>query len=262
MLQDVEQGRAGIAAPLRVRRGFDNVPAFEGGDGHGGGHGQAGGGREFGQRMADVGEGLGRVVHGIQLVHGEDDGRHAQELEQQAVASGLGEQLEGGIAPVELGGVHQHHGGVCTGGGGHHVAGVLLVARRVADDEFAAFGVEVAVGDVDGDALLALGRQAVGQQCQVGFALALHAGEVVLQHGLAVNQQTANQGAFAIVHRTAGDELQGGAGFGGRGGRNGGAHIKLDQRSVKTQGAADLALPVRQRRPLEGVTPKAAQGWA
>jgi hypothetical protein len=60
--------------------------------------------------------------------------------------------------PPELGGVDQHHGGVGAGGGRDHVARVLLVARRVADDELALRGGEVAVGDVDGDALLALGR--------------------------------------------------------------------------------------------------------
>ena len=42
------------------------------------------------------------------------------------------------------------------GGAGRHVAGVLLVARRVGDDEGALLGREIAVGDVDG-ALLALG---------------------------------------------------------------------------------------------------------
>ena len=40
--------------------------------------------------------------------------------------------------------------------------------------------------------------------------LALHAGEVVLQHGLAVHQQAANQCALAVVHAAAGDELEGG----------------------------------------------------
>ncbi|MDQ0694981.1 hypothetical protein QF048_001423 [Streptomyces sp. W4I9-2] len=41
------------------------------------------------------------------------------------------------------------------------------MARGVREDEPAAGGGEVAVGDVDGDALLALGPQPVGQQRQV-----------------------------------------------------------------------------------------------
>lgn len=101
-------------------------------------------------------------------------------------------------------------GGVGAGCGGDHVAGVLLMARRVANDELARFGREVAVGHVDGDALLALGRQTVGQQGQVGLATALHARQVVLQHGLAVDQQAADQRALAVVHAAASDELEGG----------------------------------------------------
>ena len=70
-------------------------------------------------------------------------------------------------AVVHARGVDQDHGGVGGAGAGHHVAGVLLVARRVGDDELALRGREVAVGDVDRDALLALGLEAVGEQRQV-----------------------------------------------------------------------------------------------
>jgi hypothetical protein len=114
--------------------------------------------------------------------------------------------------PGQLGRIDQHHGGIGGRGGGDHVAGVLLMARRVADDELALGGREVAVGHVDRDALFALGREAVGEQGEVGFAAALHAGQLVLQHGLAVHQQAADQRALAVVDRAAGDEAQGGAG--------------------------------------------------
>ena len=53
-------------------------------------------------------------------------------------------------------------------GAGDHVAGVLDVAGGVGEDVGARRRREVAVGDVDGDALLALGPQAVGEQRQVG----------------------------------------------------------------------------------------------
>ena len=112
------------------------------------------------------------------------------------------------VLPLQLGRVDQHHGGVGAGGGRDHVARVLLVARRVADDELAAGRGEVAVGHVDGDALFALGRQAVGEQRQVGLARALHAGQLVLQHRLAVHQQAADQRALAVVDAAAGDEAQ------------------------------------------------------
>ena len=55
-----------------------------------------------------------------------------------------------------LAGVDQHHGEVGGRRAGRHVAGVLLVTRRVGDDEPAPLGGEEAVGDVDRDALLAL----------------------------------------------------------------------------------------------------------
>ena len=46
------------------------------------------------------------------------------------------------------------------------------MARGVGDDELALLGGEEAVGDVDGDALLALGGQAVDQQREVELAAA------------------------------------------------------------------------------------------
>jgi hypothetical protein len=56
------------------------------------------------------------------------------------------------------------------GGAGGHVAGVLDVAGAVGDDELAVRRGGVAVGHVDGDALLALGPQAVGDEGQVDLA--------------------------------------------------------------------------------------------
>jgi hypothetical protein len=122
------------------------------------------------------------------------------------VAAGLGEHA--------LARVDQDDGDVGRGGGGDHVAGVLLVARRVGDDVLAGAGGEVAVGDVDGDALLALGLQAVGEQRQVDgghAALAgglLDGGQGVGQDGLGVEQQAADQGALAVIDGAAGQEAQ------------------------------------------------------
>ena len=90
-------------------------------------------------------------------------------------------------------------------GAGHHVAGVLDVPRGVGDDELAPRGGEVAVGDVDRDALLALGAQAVGEQRQVGVLVAAVAAdrldrlELVAEDRLGVVQQPADQGALAVV---------------------------------------------------------------
>ena len=83
-----------------------------------------------------------------------------------AVAPGLGQH--------PLARVDQDHGEVGGRGAGDHVAGVLLVARGVGDDELALLGREEAIGHIDGDALLALGGEAVDQQREVDV-LALRA---------------------------------------------------------------------------------------
>ena len=57
--------------------------------------------------------------------------------------------------------VDHEDGDIGGGCAGDHVAGVLLMAGGIRDDELAPVGGEKAVGDVDGDALLAFGGEAV-----------------------------------------------------------------------------------------------------
>ena len=57
-------------------------------------------------------------------------------------------------------------GGRCAS---DHVAGILFMARRIGDDEFALLGREEAVSDIDGDALFALCGEAIDQQCKIDF---------------------------------------------------------------------------------------------
>ena len=97
----------------------------------------------------------------------------------------------------------------------HHVAGVLLVTGRIGDDELALGGREIAIRHVDGDALLALGLEAVGEQRQIDFiadgALVLHPRQrrqLVRQYRLAVEQQPADQRALAVVDTARRDETQ------------------------------------------------------
>jgi hypothetical protein len=83
------------------------------------------------------------------------------------------------------------------------------MAGGVGNDELARLGGEVAVGHVDGDALLALGLQAVGQQRQVdgpAGGAALQRVELVGEDGLAVEQQAADQRALAVVDGAGGEE--------------------------------------------------------
>ena len=62
------------------------------------------------------------------------------------------------------------------------------MARRIANDELARFGTEIAVSHINGDTLFALCAQSVGEQRQIGDASALYSRQVVLQHGFGVDE--------------------------------------------------------------------------
>ena len=106
------------------------------------------------------------VVDEVHLVDAQHEVRHAEQRREERVAPRL---LDDALARVdedqrEVGGRRA----------GDHVARVLHVAGRVGDDELAPRRREVAVRDVDRDALLALGPQAVGEQREVHVLLAAH----------------------------------------------------------------------------------------
>ena len=110
--------------------------------------------------------------------------------------------------------IDQDHGQVGRRRARDHVARVVDVARRVSDDEAAPLGREVAIRDVDRDALLALGPQAVGQEGEVGVGVAaaparlLDRRKLVLHDLLALEQQAADQGRLAVVNRAGRREAQ------------------------------------------------------
>ncbi len=203
-LQVLQQRRA--AVPVHVRGRLDDVVAGQGADRDRDDVGDAERGGVGAELLGDRGEdGLG-VVDQVHLVHGQHDVRDAQQRGDGRVAPGL---LDHAVA-----GVDQHDRELGGGGAGDHVAGVLHVAGGVGQDEPAPGGGEVAVGDVDGDALLALGPQAVGEQREVGGLLAalargvLDGLELVGQHRLGVVQQPAHQGGLAVVDGAGGGEAQ------------------------------------------------------
>ena len=106
--------------------------------------------------------------------------------------------------------VDQQQGGIrlrCAGG---HVARVLLVARTVGDDKLALVGFEEAPGDVDRDALLALGHEPVEQQREVeialrhtAFAVIEQARELVLVDAVGVVEDSPEQRGFAVIDAAA-----------------------------------------------------------
>ena len=67
-------------------------------------------------------------------------------------------------------GIDQDDGQVGRRTAGNHVTRVLLVSRRVGNDEFAFVGREVAVSHVDGNALFTFGLESVAQQCIVNLS--------------------------------------------------------------------------------------------
>ena len=88
------------------------------------------------------------------------------------------------------------------------------MAGRVGDDEAALCGGEVAVGDVDRDALLTLGAQTIGEVGEIDLAAAGDVGgalqrlELVLHQAFGIKKQPADEGRFAVVNRAAGVEPQ------------------------------------------------------
>src|SRR3546814_19954930 len=64
--------------------------------------------------------------------------------------------------------VDQDDGEVGGGRARHHVARILLVPRRVGDDELALFGREQAVGDVDGDRKSVVSGKSVSVRVDLG----------------------------------------------------------------------------------------------
>ena len=156
----------------------------------------------------DLAEALLGEVDEIHLVHGHRDVADADERDEVAVPARLRQHA--------LARVDEDDGAVGGRRARDHVARVLLVARRVGDDELAPVGREEAVRDVDGDALLALGGEAVEEEREVevvalradALRVDLERGELVLEQELRLAQQPADERALAVVDAAARDEAQ------------------------------------------------------
>ncbi|MNN07315.1 hypothetical protein D3C81_1201390 [compost metagenome] len=204
--QVLQQARALV--PRGVRAGFEHVVAAQGGERDALDVVQADLCGEGAVLRLDTVEDVLRVIHQVELVHRQHDLADAQQRHQVAVPAGLHQHA--------LARVDEDHREVGGGGTGDHVAGVLLVAGGVGDDELALVGGEEAIGDIDGDALFALGGQAIHQQGEVEFlALGAHLfrigfelAELVLEQHLGFVEQAADQRALAVVDAAAGDEAQ------------------------------------------------------
>src|SRR5258708_30220377 len=98
---------------------------------------------------------------------------------------------------------HRHFAGRCAGG---HVSCVLLVARRIGDDKFAARSLKVAVSNVDGDALFALGLQPVGEQRKIEWPGRAVDGtladrlDLIVEGSVGIVQEASDQRGLAVIY--------------------------------------------------------------
>ena len=156
--------------------------------------GVAGEPREF---AADGVEHAAVEVHEIHLVDRQHEVPDAQEARDARVAPRLRTDA---VARVD-----EQDGDIGGGGAGRHVARVLLVARRVGEDELAPRRGEVAVRDVDRDALLALGSQPVGEEREIDrprgpvARRGLDRAHLILVHRPRVVQEPPDERALPVV---------------------------------------------------------------
>ena len=190
VLQVLHQGRAGV--PRRGVAPVDDVVPAQRRDGNALRIQNSQLSREGRVSVANIVEDLPREVHEVHLVDRDHHVLDAEQGRDVAVALGLDSDA---MARID-----QDNREVAGGGARRHVARVLLVSRRVGDDELAIGRGKVAVGDIDGDALLALGAQPVHQQRQVdlvprrphGLAVAGGGCELILIQELGVVEEPAD----------------------------------------------------------------------
>ena len=169
---------------------------------------------EFLEGRDDCPEGRFVVIDEVDLVDRQHDMPDAEQRDDQRMAARLRQQA--------LARVDQQDRQIRIRGAGRHVAGILFMARRVGDDERTFRRREIAIGDVDRDALFALGLETIDQQREVDFGagravllgIALERGELIVENQFLLVEQTSDQRRLAVVDRTAGQEAQGGQGIG------------------------------------------------
>ena len=185
----------------------DDVVAIEGADGDEGHLDEV---FETTGEVAEVGldafVGFLAVVDEVHFIDGEDDVLDAEEVSEERVAAGLFDD--------PFAGVDEDDGEVGGAGAGDHVPGVLDVAGGISDDEFAARGGEVTVGDIDGDALFAFCAETVCEEGEVDAGVAaflgeaFDGGELVFEDGFGIVEETADEGGFAVVDGAGGGEAE------------------------------------------------------
>ena len=203
-LQVVQQARS--VEPGRTRAPLHHVVAQQRADRN---EVQVANGKLAGKTGKIAPDGFKHVLAEIDQVHLVHRRHHVGNPQQRGDVG-----MAAGLRQHAVTGVDQYDGEVGGGGAGGHVARILLVAGRIGDDELPLGRGEIAVGDIDGDALFPLSSEAVGQQGEVDRSGGLvhrrftHGGDLVLIDSLGIEQQPADQGGLAIVHTARGRKPQ------------------------------------------------------
>ena len=147
------------------------------------------------------------VAHKIHLVHGKDKVANTHQPANAGVSTRLYENA--------LRCIYENHcevGKRCAHG---HVARVFFMPRSVSNDKAAVIRREIAVRDIDGNALLAFGHQAVQQKGIVNFSAAATDFTVELQsfflvgvEQLGIVKDMPDERRLSIVHTAACNKLQ------------------------------------------------------
>ena len=148
-------------------------------------------------------------IHLVHLVDGDDDLIHAQEVKEIGVFAGL-------LAHA-LGGVDHHHGGVAAGGAGDHVLEEFVMSRGVDQDVIAAIGAINDMTRIDGEGLVPLRRQRVGderpfERHAAALAHRFHRLDLANRKRSGVVEEAADDGRLAMVDVTDKGDAQGLAG--------------------------------------------------
>ncbi len=152
-------------------------------------------------RLVEAGE--------VDLVDGQHDMLDADQRDDRGVAACLRQQA---FARVD-----QQDGEIGARSRCRHIARILLMAGRVGDDEGAPRRRDIAVGDVDRNALFALGLEPIDEKGEVDIVavgavaprVAFEGREVIVVDEALFIEKPPDEGRFAIVDGAAGDQPQG-----------------------------------------------------
>ena len=170
--------------------------------------GEAEVGSEFAILRGDPLKGLAAEIDQIDLVDREGDVADSEQRGDEGMTPCL---LQHTLLRID-----QDDRDIGGRGAGRHIARILLMTRRVGDDELALRCGKKAVCDIDRDALFALRLQAIDQQRKVDVVtgravllrIACYCGKLVLEDQLGIVEEPADQRGFAVINRAAGEKPQ------------------------------------------------------